>query len=137
MRVRVYIFLLLHYPTSYDPTDSGSLFKNITVYDSLKRSSRKTTSTIQTRFGNKSPATVFLKKFQEVLQKFVLYGTDYYNILEYDKDYITSDVKYCMCPQQRNLTDCSLFSVGVLLHVFYIKKNYSIFLHTRQYINVT
>jgi hypothetical protein len=38
-------------------------------------------------------------------------------VLEEDPGYIVDGVEYFPCPQQKNMSDCSLFSLGVLLHV--------------------
>ena len=108
----------------YDPTDvDGHIFKNVTIYDSLKRVTRQTNNVPITRNYNNSPATIFLQKFQQFFAKFVLYGTDFETILLENKDYILKNVMYNECPQQDkdNYYDCSLFAVGVLLHIFYRK----------------
>ena len=83
----------------FDPTSTeGNLFQDVTIYDSLKRVTRHTNDNMQTRFGNRSEGSKFLIQLQDFFKKFVLYGTDFYNVLEYDPNFILTDVKYCERP---------------------------------------
>ena len=98
-----------------DGTDTdGDIFKNVTIYDSLKR---VPTSKLQTRFRNKSPDIELLKKIQKFLLTYVLFDSVISKQLVEDEEYILKGVSYRPCPQQRNMSDCSLFAIGVLLHV--------------------
>ena len=90
------------------------VFKNVKIFDSFKRVSHPT---IVTRNKNGSPATDLLKIFQEFLYKFVLFDTKWANELKENVEYIIEGVEYFPCPQQKNMSDCSLFSLGVLYHV--------------------
>jgi hypothetical protein len=101
---------------TFDPTDiiGGKIFKNVKIYDSLKHVHNVT---VVTRNHNKCPATEFLKKFQKFMANFVLFNHPVANELTKNEGYICDSIQYVPCPQQKNMSDCSLFTLGVLLHV--------------------
>jgi hypothetical protein len=98
----------------FDPTSTtGDFFQDVKIFDSLKR---PTTRTINTRHFNKCPATEFLQKFQLFVRKFILYDSDIATVYLSDKQHILQNIDYVECPQQENLSDCSLFAVAVVFH---------------------
>ena len=69
------------------------------------------------RTKNVSPATDFLKNFQEFMSKFVLFDTKWAKKIKEDPEYIFDGAEYFSCPQQKDMSNCSLFSLGILFHV--------------------
>ena len=88
----------------------GHFIKDITIYDSLKRHTRVAKLRVCTHLS----VFKFLRLFESFLLKFVLFDT---NCKKLDDSELHDNIQYIECPQQQNLSDCSLYALGVLLHV--------------------
>ena len=96
---------------------NDNFFKDVTIFDSIKRSSRTIERVKDSRHADKIPAIKFLKKFQKFVQKFIFDGMEVGKGLWNDENYILNDVRFAECPLQMNGHDCSLYALGVLLHL--------------------
>jgi len=114
-----------HYNTidvAFDAT-SDDIFQHVRVYDSL-RPLRKTTRANNNNNNNadqvakSSSAGEFLRLLQTFLVRFCFFDNDdVVKKLKSDPTYILKNAVNKDSPQQTNVWDCGLFSLGVALHL--------------------
>ncbi len=98
----------------FDADDiDGKIFRNVTIYDSIKRSVRSN----DYKINNKSEAGQFLKRFQKFLLLYVLHESEMAKNLLTDNEFILQKGNYKLCPQQENTHDCGLFAFAIVLHL--------------------
>ena len=92
----------------------GDLFEEVTVYDSLRRSSRGKDAVT----ANSIPG-MFLREFQLFLANFCFFNTMRAKEFYDNPNKILENALYVSCPQQQNGVDCGLFGLATLLHVLH------------------
>jgi Ulp1 family protease len=92
------------------------IFTNVRVYDSLKYVNKgHAAKTIPFTTGD--TAAKFLLTLQKFLSTFVFHNAANNDVLLNDEHYIMKKAKCVSCPHQQNCYDCSLFAIGMLLHL--------------------
>ena len=91
--------------------ESTNIFKEVYVYDSLRRSSRN-----QSVINTSIPGQM-LRHLQLFLANFAFFNTPHKHRLQQEPDFILREAIFMSCPQQRNGYDCGLFGLAVLMHL--------------------
>ena len=87
-------------------------FHDVCVYDSIRKSARKTDASIY-----KSTAGQLLRELQQFLLLYCTGTSADTNDRLADPDFILRTCKYMKCPQQQNGYDCGLFAFATVLHL--------------------
>lgn len=93
-----------------------SVFPNVTMYDSLRKTSRRD----QGRLNPHSQGAQFLLSFQHFLAQYCFVGGQHHQsklLLQQKPDLILQHATVCPCPQQLNGHDCALFAFAVVTHL--------------------
>jgi Ulp1 protease family, C-terminal catalytic domain len=102
---------------SHSALKEDPIFTSVTVYDSLRKTSRRGEQ------GQLNPHTQVAKFLRTLQQFFALHccvddeNKQFFEMLMKQPDLILRHATVSSCPQQENGYDCALFAFGVLIHL--------------------
>ncbi|KAG7345434.1 hypothetical protein IV203_032965 [Nitzschia inconspicua] len=89
-----------------------SIFSEVCVYDSLRRTGRRTDAV-----NRHAPPAQYLCQLQLFLAQFCFVGLPQSEVLAKNPEYILRNAVYAPCPLQENGHDCALFAFASVLHI--------------------
>ncbi|KAG7372186.1 MULE transposase domain containing protein [Nitzschia inconspicua] len=89
-----------------------SIFSEVCVYDSLRRTGRRTDAV-----NRHAPPAQYLCQLQLFLAQFCFVGLPQSEVLAKNPEYILRNAVYAPCPVQENGHDCALFAFASVLHI--------------------
>lgn len=95
----------------FDMTKS-KVFDEVLVYDSIRKSGRKSESV-----PKHSEAAKFLMMLQLFLHQFCAFATKSNDILVSKPDFILKQARFVKSPEQKNSHDCGIFAIATMLHL--------------------
>lgn len=92
--------------------NKAKVFDEVLVYDSIRKSGRKSESV-----PKHTEAGKFLMIFQLFLVQFCAFATRNNDVLLAKPDLILKRAKFIKSPEQKNSHDCGIFALAILLHL--------------------